>query len=787
MLLITRSGRSSRVPLALLGAGFCLYTVSDLSYAVLSASHPLALGTFGDVGWVAGYLLFALAARHPAAGINPDRESQEPSAVLSTVLLFALFLAATVVSLIQLSLAGLPFAAAIVWVLVILAVVGRQVLLIADNERLRRNLESLVQERTRELRGITKQQELLLTSVGDGIYGVDRRGLITFVNAATAGILRRRETELIGQDAHELFHAPQQDGMPYPLDGCYVTEAIRSGVTASAEEDLYVRGDGVMIAVEATASPLSGDDGISGAVVVFRDVSERREVDRMKSEFVSIVSHELRTPLTSIRGSLGLIAGGTFGPLPPQAARMLDIALTGSDRLTRLINDILDIERIESGTLPMNVTSCDVRSMCDEAMAMVSGLTDQVHIRIGRCGGAVTADRDRIVQTLINLLGNAVKFSDPGSEVVLEAVGNGSFVEFSVADRGRGIPEDKLDAIFSRFTQVDSTDAREKGGTGLGLAISRTIIERLGGRIWAESVLGTGSTFRFTLPEETSISQYAPKSGAPSIVVCDDDPQTVEVLCGLLDHRGYRPIGVTSGPQAIAVVREEHPAAVLLDLWMPGTSGAEVVAALRADDATAWIPIVVVSGMMPGADPGVADETDGWVLKPVDEQQLADTVASAINHHQSPGAVLVVEDDDALARVLQTLLERRGLTVSRARGQTEALRMVEDQPPQVLVLDLGLPDGSGFAVVDQLRATGRLAGLPLVVYSASDVATVDRERLSLGETVFLTKSRASPQQLERRVVELVDRVTGRDGAAGSAVTAPRRAVVPAQAPAGDLQ
>jgi len=768
-LLITRAGRSSRVPLVLLGTGFYLYTVSDLSYAVLSATQAQALGTYGDLGWVAGYLLFALAARHPTAGLNTDGESQETSPVLSTILLFVLFLAATVVSLFHLSSTGLSRPAGAVWILVILAVIGRQIVLIVDNERLRRNLERLVHERTRELRGITKQQELLLTSVGDGIYGVDRYGLITFVNAATAQILGRSEVDLIGRDAHGLFHAPQPDGIPFPKTGCYVTEAIRSGVTATSEEDLYVRGDGAQIAVEATASPLSEDQGISGAVVVFRDVSERREVDRMKSEFVSIVSHELRTPLTSIRGSLGLVAGGAFGALPPQAGRMLDIALAGSDRLTRLINDILDIERIESGTLPMSVISCDVRSMCDEALAMMSGLTDSVDVDIiiGRCEGRVRADRDRTVQALINLLGNAVKFTDAGSTVTLAAVTRDDVVEFSVSDQGRGIPEDKLDAIFSRFTQVDSSDAREKGGTGLGLAISRTIIERLGGRIWAESTLGSGSTFRFTLPLESAVSQYAVKPGAPSIVVCDDDPQMVEVLCELLDRRGYRPVGVTSGQQAIVAVRTEHPAAVLLDLWMPGTSGAEVVAALRADAETALIPIVVVSGMTPSADPGVASATDGWVLKPVDDEQLFRTVASAIDQHQSPGAVLVVEDDDALARVLQTLLERRGLTVSRARGQEEALRMLDDQPPQVLVLDLSLPDGSGFDVVARLRSAGQLSGLPLVVYSAADVATVDRERLLLGETVFLTKSRISPQQLERRVVELLDRVTGRH--AGPAV------------------
>jgi len=768
-LLITRSGTSSRVPLVLLGSGFCLYAVSDLSYAVLSAGHTQALGTFGDVGWVAGYLLFALTARHPAAGLNPVDEPQETSPVLSTVVLFMLFFAAAGVSLFQMKTSSLSRGAGIVWILVILAVVGRQILLIIDNERLRRNLERLVQNRTRELSKISKQQEMLLTSVADGIYGVDRFGLITFVNTTTATILGRTEDDLIGRDAHELFHAPRADGLTFPRDGCYVTEAIRSGVTTSAEEDLYVRGNGVLIAVEATASPLSGDDGISGAVVVFRDVSERREVERMKSEFVSIVSHELRTPLTSIRGSLGLVAGGAFGALPPKAGRMLDIALAGTDRLTRLINEILDIERIESGTLPMDIARCDVRSICHEAVRMISGLTAsvQVDVVIGRCEGYVRADRDRIVQTLINLLGNAVKFSAPVSQVRLEAVPRGTVIEFSVADQGRGIPADKLDAIFGRFTQVDASDAREKGGTGLGLAISRTIIERLDGRIWAESALGAGSTFRFTLPRELAVSSFDGKSGSPSVVVCGDDPKSVQVLGELLTGRGYRPIGVSSDERAVDVVRREQPATVLVDLQMPGAAGTSVVTALHADRETSSVPIVVVSQMSPSGHPRLAAETNGWVQKPVDEEKLFSAVASAVDHHRSPGAVLVVEDDDALARVVQTLLERHGLTVSRAHGQQQALRMLQTHPPDVLVLDLGLPDGSGLDLVAHLRDGGQLTGLPLVVYSAADVPPAERRRLSLGETVFLTKSRISPEQLERRVVELVDRVAGRHGGGGS--------------------
>ncbi|MGI8457692.1 MAG: hybrid sensor histidine kinase/response regulator [Propionibacteriaceae bacterium] len=764
-LLITRSGRRERVPLILVGLGFLLYSVSDLAFAVLSARGPYDLGSPWDLGWIAAYLLIALGARHPDAALPPDEGTRsETSSVPGTVVVFALFVGASVVSVIGLRNDQFNAPLIVLWLAIILGVIGRQILLIVDNERLRRGLENRVEQRTRELRKLTRQQDMLLTSVGDGIYGVDRLGMITFVNPATATILARDEADLIGQDAHELFHAPRPDGQAYPRDGCYIAEAIGSGNTTNGEEDTYVRGNGELISVDVTASQLSGDEGVSGAVVVFRDVTERREIDRMKSEFVSIVSHELRTPLTSIRGSLGLVAGGAFGPLPQQATRMLDIALESSDRLTRLINDILDIECIESGTMPMTIAECDVRRLVEEALGQISVLISDHHVRIDsrQVEGRVRADHDRIVQTLINLLGNAVKFSDPGSLVTVSAQVSGSVVEFAVADHGRGVPESKLDAIFGRFIQVDSSDAREKGGTGLGLAISRSIVERLGGRIWAESTVGEGTTFRFTLP--CSLDHEigtAPPTG-PHVVVCDDDPSVVEVMCNVLEKNGYRAQGVTTGGQAIMLARTEHPAAVVLDLRMAGTSGAQVVQALRTTESTATIPIVVVSGLTPSGDPGLAAATDAWLVKPIDEAQLAQTVALAIDRHVAHGSVLIVEDDDQLASVLRTLLERRGLSVQHASGQREALDLITVAPPQVLILDLHLPDGNGFELVAQLRRDGRLQGLPLVVYSAADVQPDDRDRLSLGRTVFLTKGRISPQQLERRVVELMDYVTGRD-------------------------
>jgi signal transduction histidine kinase len=229
-----------------------------------------------------------------------------------------------------------------------------------------------------------------------------------------------------------------------------------------------------------------------------------------------MVSHELRTPLTAIRGSLGLIAGGALGELTPTAAHMVDIALISSERLTRLINQILDVERIESGMQSMELATHPAKELVEAAVGQVQVIAEEagVRVRVGRTEGLVYADADRVVQTLLNLLSNAIKFSHPGGSVLLRSKSNGAFVEFAIRDDGRGIPEDKLDRIFTRFEQVDSSDAREKGGFGLGLSISRSIVERLGGRMWALNNRGVGATFLFTLP--------APADVHPSLRVAEN-------------------------------------------------------------------------------------------------------------------------------------------------------------------------------------------------------------------------------------------------------------------------
>jgi len=494
------------------------------------------------------------------------------------------------------------------------------------------------------------------------------------------------------------------------------------------------------------------------------DVSRYRRVERLKDEFVSVVSHELRTPLTSIRGALGLMAGGVTGPLSDKGQRMLDIAVANTDRLVRLINDILDIERMESGKTTLVRQAWDAPGLAAQAAAEMRAMAEEagVGLSVAARDCWVFVDQDRIVQTLTNLLSNAVKFSSPGGTVWLTAEPDGDQVRFAVRDEGRGIPADKLDAVFGRFQQVDSSDARQKGGSGLGLAICRGIVQQHGGRIWVESALGRGSTFAFTLPRAPGPAQAdgpAGEGAGPLVLVCDDDPSLLEVMRATLEQRGYRVLTAASGNAALEQAARHHPAVIVLDVLMPGASGLDIAAALKQRTETEDIPIIILSVLSPQDTDGKPAQVVDWLRKPAGEESLFRALERALGMGHEVSRVLVVEDDPDLAAVLASMFERQGLQTQHAQTAAEAIRLSQRLQPQLLVLDLTLAEGDGYAVVDWLRQYDRLHDLALVVYTARDLNEADRERLRLGETEFFTKGRVSPEEFERRITDLLGRVT----------------------------
>ncbi|MGQ4649625.1 PAS domain S-box protein [Lyngbya aestuarii] len=524
------------------------------------------------------------------------------------------------------------------------------------------------------------------------------------------------------------------------------------------------------------------DGSFAGYIGCCIDISDRREIEQLKDEFISVVSHELRTPLTSILGALDLLASGVLRSQPEQGQRMLDIAANNADRLVRLINDILDIERIESGKVMMTKQVCDGANLMNISTELMRNMAQKAGVNLSAVPKSVRlwADPDRIIQVFTNLLSNAIKFSPPDSTVWLRAQlqeesevttdDSGLSVEarqivFQVQDQGRGIPADKLETIFGRFQQVDASDSRTKGGTGLGLAICRSIIQHHGGQIWAESTLGEGSTFYFTLPvlqEEREALALDPTK--PTVLVCDDDASVRAVVQTMLKQQGYQVIAVTSGEEAVEHAEQDMPDVILLNLMMPSMHGWETLEALKANLETKNIPVIILSGLMPDArespHPGVSD----WLIKPPDERLLFQALERALTKPNHQVKVLIIEDDLDLAQVLVTLFEGYGIETYHAQTGPEAIELSQRVIPDLLVLDLILPECDGFAVVGWLRQHNRLRRVPLVVYTAEDLDQSERELLKLGQTLFLTKSRITPEEFEQRVISLLNSIVqGREG------------------------
>ncbi len=506
-------------------------------------------------------------------------------------------------------------------------------------------------------------------------------------------------------------------------------------------------------------------------------LSQRSELDTLKDEFISTVSHELRTPLTSIRGALGLLSSGIIGDVDAKALNLLRIAVTNTDRLIRLINDILDLERMESGRAPLQIRRCSLRDLAQQAIETMTPMADAntVHIALEPSTVAQAAypealffdgDSDRILQVLTNLISNAVKFSPAASTVRIHTEATSDSILLKVVDEGRGIPSDKLDSIFDRFQQVEPSDARQKGGTGLGLAICRSIVQQHSGSIWAQRNLGAGTTIYVMLPRTTRASDVqlpslpAPR-GEGAIMVCDDDPGIRTVVSEHLTRQGYTVIEANSGEQALVLAAEHHVEAILLDLYMPGLSGWETLQRLRNNPATANIPVVVLSVLSSALRPQLTGDAQGWVQKPFNENLLFAELGRVLHKGEGPAYVLLVEDDEDLASVLTASFQGAAVHIDHAATRQQAIRLCITRPPDLLILDLTLPDGDGFSLVDWLRQQPTLRSLPLVVYSGREISETEMAKLRLGPTEFLIKAKVQPQEVEELVLSMVQGLKGK--------------------------
>jgi PAS domain S-box-containing protein len=595
------------------------------------------------------------------------------------------------------------------------------------------------------VRSEAARERAVFEAAMDGILILDRQGAIDRANPAAERMFGRAPGELTGLKAADLFDEDAAELLT-PGGGA----APLAGVGGFRREVTGTRKDGGRFPIELSLAEMKVDQ--VGVLLFTRDISERRQVERLKDEFVSTVSHELRTPLTSIAGSLGLIAGGAVGAIPEKAARLISIAQSNSQRLVRLINDVLDLEKLESGEMPFRFGAVDLRVVAQRAIEGVRGFADQLGVELLLADGPSTpvrADADRLTQVVTNLLSNAAKYSPKGRAVQVKVAREGASASLTVCDQGPGVPEAFRDRIFTRFAQADASDTRGKSGTGLGLYIAREIAERHGGRLWFESPEAGGALFHLELPLLTDeAGRYAPRD---RVLLVEDEPAAAALLTAILEHEGLKT--VTAGTLAEAREALTDPGrfgAVVLDLRLPDGDGMDLVRFLREQPETRGIPVVVVSAdAARGRETAVRTlEVVDWMEKPVDPDRLTELVRAALTPAAVPagGLILHVDDDPDIRALVATALADAGLVVS-VETVAQARTVLADRTPSLIILDIELPDGSGLELLGELAARA----VPVIVFSAQDAA------VEVGRPVsaVLVKSRTSLAGLVRTVHELM--------------------------------
>jgi PAS domain S-box-containing protein len=495
----------------------------------------------------------------------------------------------------------------------------------------------------------------VVESMTEGVVVQDRSGEILTANGASErilGLTLEQMSQRTVMDAR--WRAVRSDGSAFPAAEHPAMVALATGAPSVGVLVGVERPDGVVRWLRVNSMPLVRPDESEpwGVASTFSDVTESLALARMKDEFVSTVSHELRTPLTSIRGALGLLVANADGLQPP-ARRMLEIAESNSRRLVRLIDDILDIERMESGRAPLNAHEVDLGDLVRQAVETMDAMADAAGVSLRSVAPPTVAvvDPDRVLQVITNLLSNAVKFSPTGATVLVELGVDGGAATVRVVDEGRGVPAERQAAIFERFEQVDSSDARERGGTGLGLAICKSIVQQHGGAIGVRSEPGRGSTFWFTLPlVEPAVPVATPpqpatgagadeRDAAPPprrVLVVEDDDDLARVLSGLLAARSIDADVVATledARRALASPDGEVFDLVLLDLLLPDGDGLSLVDVVRRSNPS--VPIVAYSALDPGGHEH-ADLTEYHVKGRTDPTRFIDRIAALATGRSVP-------------------------------------------------------------------------------------------------------------------------------------------------------
>jgi PAS domain S-box-containing protein len=564
---------------------------------------------------------------------------------------------------------------------------------------------------------------------------------------------------VLGRTDADLFPAPMAEGFRTVDRAVLASDEVRD-----IPEEVMVASNGAVRTMHTRKVTIRDEEGHPTFLLgVSEDITARKRAEqdiqrardtaesanRTKSEFLAKMSHELRTPLNSIIGFSQLLEEESFGPLNDRQRRYVGNVLTSGRQLLELINDILDLSKVEAGRMELSLAAVALVPLLHEAIALVEPLAVQsrlhLSLEIEEPLPAVLVDASRLRQVLYNLLGNAIKFTGPGGRVTLRAAwtrtrsrAGARMIRITVQDSGVGIRPDDLERIFREFEQVDSDPTRNHQGTGLGLALSRRLVELHGGRIWAESEVGLGSSFHVELPvspeagvdrttSRSSRDQVAPDG--PLVLVVEDDPHVAELARDCLESAGYRVAHVADGDVVTQRVAELSPDAITLDVVLPGRDGLAVLRALKADPRSAAIPVLMMS-IVDERVRGLALGAFDWLLKPVRREALVAAIQRAVTGAAARHpTVLAIDDDPGALDILTAIIEGAGFRAVTTTDARHGLELADLDPPAAIILDLVMPGLSGFELVAALRERAATREVPIIVFSARDLDAAERARL----------------------------------------------------------
>ena len=478
---------------------------------------------------------------------------------------------------------------------------------------------------------------------------------------------------------------------------------------------------------------------------------ELKQLDRVKSDLLANVSHELRTPLTSIKGYTEYILEGKLGDITQKQQKGLMVVQKNLDRLSKLINALLDYSLMDAEKMVLNIKPFNLKLLTQQvAMTLRSELEKRnIDFRVEFADDLpmVLGDKEKIYQVLENLTINAIKFTENGGRITMGAVPvfeNGlTFVRIDISDTGVGIPQHALPRIFDRFYQVDATSKRKYGGMGLGLAIARSIIEAHKGTIVANSEIGSGTTFTITLPGETGVQAdhqetFNGETTDYLVEIVDDDPDILRLLRMYLEDEGFRTLTAETAARGMALAEEFHPDAIILDVLLPDQDGFVLLEALKSKPETVNIPVVILSIIkekLKGMKLGAAD----YLIKPVGHSLLKATLNKILSNSDRPKTILIVDDEEDTLNLLRDRLKEEGFQTIEANNGKDAIEKATHSAPDLILLDIMMPEITGWDVMESLRRKEGTASIPVVVLSAAS-SEADRQRgYSMGISNYLTK------------------------------------------------